>query len=163
MDTLNWLDFLFLALGGMLWIIGLAGCFLPVLPGPPLAYVGLLLQQLRDQPPFSTRFLLIWLLITIVVTILDYWIPIYGTKKFGGTRAGVWGATLGLVVGFFLGPWGIIIGPFVGALLGELTADQDSNKAWKAAFGSFVGFLLGTVLKLVVTGIMGWHLFKSIG
>jgi uncharacterized protein YqgC (DUF456 family) len=162
MDTLNWLDVLYLVLGGLLWVVGLAGCFLPVLPGPPLAFVGLLLQQLRDQAPFSTRFLLIWLLITITVTVLDYWIPIYGTKKLGGTRAGVWGATIGLVVGFFLGPWGIIIGPFFGALLGELLANQDSNKAWKAAFGSFVGFLLGTVLKLAVTGIIGWHLFKSI-
>jgi uncharacterized protein len=155
------MDILWMIIGSLFLLGGFIGCFLPLLPGPPLAYVGLLIQQLKSNPPFTTKELVIWLAIVAVVTLLDYWIPIYGTKKFGGTKAGVWGATIGLLLGFFLGPWGIIIGPFVGAFVGELLADQGSGKALKAAWGSFVGFLFGTVLKLVVCGVMGWYLIKT--
>lgn len=155
------MDILWMIIGSLFIVAGFIGCFLPMLPGPPLAYVGLLIQQLRSSPAFTTNQLLIWLAVVAAVTILDYWIPIYGTKKFGGTKSGVWGATIGLLAGFFLGPWGIIIGPFVGAFIGELLADQSSGQALKAAWGSFVGFLFGTVLKLVVCGAMAWYVVKT--
>ena len=155
------MDVVWMTLGVLLVLAGIAGSILPMLPGPPLAFVGLLLQQLRSEVPFSTREILIWLAVTIVVTLLDYWIPIYGTKKFGGTRAGAWGATIGLVFGFFLGPWGIVVGPFVGALLGELSANQESGRALKAAFGSLVGFLFGTILKLITCGVMAWFVIQT--
>jgi uncharacterized protein YqgC (DUF456 family) len=132
------MDIVWMVLGVVLVLVGIVGSVLPMLPGPPLAFVGLLVQQLRSDAPFSTQQVLIWLAITIVITILDYWVPIYGTKKFGGTQAGAWGATIGLLLGFFLGPWGIILGPFLGALAGELMANQESGKALKAAFGSLV-------------------------
>ena len=106
------MDILWMIVGSLFVLVGFIGCFLPVLPGPPLAYVGLLIQQLRSTPAFTTKQLLIWLVVVAAVTILDYWIPIYGTKNFGGTKSGVWGATIGLLAGFFLGPLGIIIGPF---------------------------------------------------
>jgi uncharacterized protein YqgC (DUF456 family) len=86
---------------------------------------------------------------------------VYGTKKFGGTSYGVWGCTIGLIVGFFIGPVGIIIGPFVGAFIGEMMANSDTHKAFKAALGSFIGFLLGTVIKLVACGIMMWYFVKE--
>lgn len=155
------MDTLWMIIGSLFLLAGFIGCLLPMLPGPPLAYVGLLIQQLRSSPVFTTKQLLIWLTVVAVVTLLDYWIPIYGTKKFGGTKSGIWGATIGLLFGFFLGPWGIVMGPFIGAFVGELLADQSSDKALKAAWGSFVGFLLGTVLKLTVCGVMGWHLVQS--
>lgn len=155
------MDIVWMVLGVVLVLVGIVGSVLPMLPGPPLAFVGLLVQQLRSDPPFSTQQVLIWLAITIVITLLDYWVPIYGTKKFGGTQAGAWGATIGLLLGFFLGPWGIILGPFLGALAGELMANQESGKALKAAFGSLVGFLFGTISKLIVCGVMGWYLIKS--
>lgn len=154
------MDSLWLILGILLMLAGLAGCILPFLPGPPLCFIALLLQQLRDDPPFSSEFLWLWAAIALAVTLLDYVIPVYGTKKFGGTTYGVWGSTIGLLIGLFLGPWGIIIGPFAGAFVGELLANTDSKQALRAAFGSFVGFLFGTLLKLVTCLVMIWYFVK---
>ena len=154
------MDSLWLILGILLMLAGLAGCILPFLPGPPLCFIALLLQQLRDDPPFSSGFLWLWAGIALAVTLLDYVIPVYGTKKFGGTTYGVWGSTIGLLVGLFVGPLGIIIGPFVGAFVGELLANTNSKQALRAAFGSFVGFLFGTLLKLVTCLVMIWYFVK---
>lgn len=156
------MDVFWLILGILLVLAGLVGCLLPLLPGPPLTYAGLLVLQLREVPPFSTKFLLIWAAVVVVVTILDYVIPIYGTKKFGGSNAGVWGCTIGLIAGFWLGPFGVIIGPFVGAYIGEWISVQNSDKALRAAIGSFLGFLTGTLLKLVVCGIMTYYFIVSL-
>lgn len=144
-------------IGIILMLVGIAGCVLPLLPGPPLCFVALLIQQLNSSAPFTTNFLLLWGGITIAVTALDYIIPLYGTKKFGGSKYGVWGCTIGLFVGLFIGPWGIIIGPFIGAFVGEIIANNDSSTALKSAFGSFVGFVFGTLLKLVACFAMGWY------
>lgn len=155
------MEILWMVVGGLLLVLGVLGCFLPALPGPPLGFLALLVQQLRAEPPFTTRFILVWLAVALIVTLLDYWIPVYSTKKLGGTRAGMWGATVGLIVGLFLGPWGLVIGPFFGAMAAELMNNQNSEVALKSALGSLVGFLLGTVLKLAVTTVMGWHLVAS--
>src|SRR6187402_403246 len=103
-------------LGTIFLLVGIAGCVLPLLPGPPLSFLALLVQQLNSPNPFSTKFLLIWGGITLVVTLLDYLIPVYGTKKFGGSKYGVWGSIAGLLIGLWFGPLGIIAGPFIGAL-----------------------------------------------
>lgn len=143
-------------------LVGLAGCILPFLPGPPLCYLALLLQQFRAEPPFTSKFLWIWAGVTVGVVIIEYVIPVYGTKKFGGTKYGVWGCTIGLVVGLFFGPIGIIAGPFIGALVGELIGNANSDQAMKAALGSFIGFLAGTVLKLIICGVMTYHYISSL-
>ena len=155
------MDTLWIILGIVLMLAAIAGCILPFLPGPPLAFGALLIQQLRETPPFSTEFLIWWGVIAGVVTLLDYVIPVYGTKKFGGTKYGVWGSTIGLVVGLFVPPLGLIIGPFVGAFIGEMIATSNSQVALKAALGSFIGFVVGTLLKLVVCLVMGWYLVVS--
>ena len=149
-------------IGIILLLAGIAGCILPLLPGPPLCFIALIIQQLNGEPPFTTNFLLLWGGITIVVTILDYVIPLYGTRRFGGSKYGIWGCTIGLIAGFWLGPFGIIIGPFVGAFVGEILANNDSATALKSAFGSFIGFLLGTMLKLVVCVIMCWYFVQFV-
>jgi uncharacterized protein YqgC (DUF456 family) len=151
------MDVVWLVLGILLMAGGLIGCVLPFLPGPPLCYLALLIQQLQSDPPYATKFLLIWAIVTVVVTGLDYVIPIYGTKKFGGTRYGMWGCVLGLIAGLWLGPVGIIIGPFIGAFIGELIANSSSDQALKAAFGSFAGFLAGTLLKLIACFVMIYY------
>lgn len=138
-------------------MIGIAGCFLPILPGPPLAFLGLWIQQLKEPNPFTAKFLWIWFGITLVVTAIDYWAPVYATKKFGGSKAGIWGCMIGLLLGFWMGPFGIIIGPLAGAFIGEIMNNQDSSKAMRAALGSFIGFLLSTLLKLIVCVIMFWY------
>ncbi len=138
-------------------LIGLAGSILPILPGPPICYLGLLIQQWREEPPYSTNFLIAWAVIAVGVSLLDYVVPMYGTKRFGGSKYGMWGCSIGLVVGIFFSPAGIVLGPFIGAFVGELISRNDSSHALRAAFGSFLGFLLGTLLKFVACVMMIWY------
>jgi uncharacterized protein len=156
------MDLVWMVTGGVLMLVGLIGSVLPFLPGPPLCFIGLWMQQLREVKPFSATFLWIWAAVTVVVVIADYVIPAYGTRKYGGSKYGMWGCILGMIAGFWLGPLGIIIGPFVGALVGELINSSDSQNALRAALGSFVGFLFGTVLKLIVCGVMTFYFVKSL-
>ncbi|MFS4456000.1 DUF456 domain-containing protein [Maribacter sp. 2304DJ31-5] len=145
------MDLTLLILGFFFMLIGILGSFLPVLPGPPLSWIGLLLLHLTNAVPMNRWFLGITLGIALIIFALDYIIPAIGTKKFGGTRAGMIGTTIGLIIGLLAPiPGGIIIGPFLGAFLGELSAKADNKTALKAAFGSFLGFLTGTFMKFVV-------------
>ncbi|TDT46785.1 hypothetical protein CLV90_0844 [Maribacter spongiicola] len=147
------MDIFLLVLGFILMLVGILGSFLPVLPGPPISWVGLLLLYSTSAITMNWTFLGITLAIALIVFGLDYVIPAIGTKKFGGTKAGVIGTTVGLLVALIfpvLGPFGIIIWPFVGALVGELLNKADKKTATKAAFGSFLGFLTGTFLKFMV-------------
>jgi uncharacterized protein len=155
------MDEVLLSVGVILMLDGLAGCVLPFLPGPPLCYLALLIQQFQSTSQYSSRFLIFWAVITVIVTALDYIIPIYGTKKYGGTKYGMWGCVIGLIAGLWLGPLGIIIGPFAGAFIAELIANSNSDQALRAAWGSFVGFLVGTLLKLIVCFIMIWYFIQA--
>ncbi len=135
-------------------ILGIIGSFLPILPGPLTSWVGLLVFHLTDVVPMNWTFLIITFIIALAIWILDYIIPAMGTKRYGGSRAGMIGTTIGLLVGLFSPiPGGIIIGPFFGALIGELIYKSDFDKAIKAAFGSFIGFVASTFLKFVVAVI----------
>jgi len=157
------MDYLLIVLGALFIIGGISGGVLPVLPGPPLSYIGLLLLHFTEKYQFETRFLIIWLIVAAVVTVADYFIPVWGTKRYGGSKQGIWGSIIGLVIGlFFFPPFGIIIGPFLGAIAGELVAGKDSGSALKSGFGSFMGFLLGTLMKLIASGLMAWHFGKEL-
>ena len=142
-------------------ILGIAGCLLPVLPGPPLSYLGLLAIHLTSKIDFSSKFLISWGIIVILVSILDYVIPIWGTKFFGGSKYGVWGSMVGLLAGLFIPPIGIIVGPFIGAVAGEMLAGNKQN-AIKAGFGSFIGFIAGTVVKMLVSLIMLYYFIAAL-
>lgn len=146
------MEYFFLILGLILIIVGFLGSFLPVIPGPPLSWFGLLCLYFVKGIPTDYWFLGISLFITIMISVLDYVIPAQGTKRFGGSKYGVWGTTIGLFVGIFTPvPLGFIVGPFVGALIGELIYDSSNiERALKAAVGSFIGFLAGTFIKIVV-------------
>lgn len=139
-------------------IIGIIGSIVPGLPGPPIAWVAMLLINFTSLEGFSTNMLVIFAVVAAIITVLDYVVPIWGTTKFGGTKAGAKGSTWGLVVsvivlpllGITPGPFGIVGilgGPFVGAYIGEMKAGNRDN-ALRAAFGSFIGFLAGTFMKL---------------
>ena len=158
------MDILWIVLGGILMLVGIAGCIVPIIPGPPISFVGMLMLQLTNNPPFDENFLWTWGIITAGVTVLDYVIPMWGTKKFGGTKRGVWGSTIGLFAGlFFFPPFGIIIGPFVGAFLGEMSSGKsDNKKALKSAIGSFVGFVAGTLVKFVACFGMAYYFVINI-
>jgi len=167
------MDIVLIIIGIILLLIGIIGCILPVLPGQAIAYLSLIMLELTEDAPFEEDFLVIMALIMIGVTVLDYVVPIWGTKKFGGTKRGLWGSAIGLVFGIIilpitgitLGPFGIfgiILGPFVGAYVGESMGGTESNKAFRAAFGSFIGFLTGTVMKLVYSGIVAYFFFSNL-
>lgn len=159
------MDELFLFLGFLLMLAGILGSLLPVLPGPPLSWLGLLLLYLAPSVPMEAWFLGITGIIALGVLVLDYLVPAMGTKRFGGSRAGMIGATVGLLVAIVfpvLGLFGIVIWPFLGAVAGELANRSDHRSALKAAFGSFVGFLTGTFLKFLLAVIyFGLFLFKA--
>ncbi|MEQ6121281.1 DUF456 domain-containing protein [Reichenbachiella sp. MALMAid0571] len=157
------MDYFWTILGIVLLIAGIIGCLLPILPGPPLGFLSLLVLQFKTNPPFSTSFILIWLAITIAVFTLDYTIPPMATKKFGGSRKGVTGSIVGLVVGLiFFPPFGLIVGSFLGAFIGEIIDGQQRGVALKSAFGSLIGFVTGSVLKLTTVFIMGYYFTASL-
>ncbi|MBQ9398075.1 MAG: DUF456 domain-containing protein [Bacteroidales bacterium] len=146
----------------ILGIVGLVGCILPVIPGPPLSWVGLLLVFLTHPEGMTTSLLIVWLVITVVVTILDYVAPSWITKKTGGSKAAARGTLVGLILGLiFFPPWGMIVGSFLGALIAEVVVNgSEVADSVKPAFGSFLGFLLSTGLKLTASGVMLFYIFK---
>jgi uncharacterized protein YqgC (DUF456 family) len=157
------MDWIWITLGVVLTVAGIAGCILPFIPGPPLSYIALVVLLIVDKNTFTSQFLITWFLVTIAVTLLDYYVPVWGTRKFGGSSKGVWGATIGLVAGIFIfPPFGIIAGPFLGAFVGELIEGKDTQAALRSGFGSFIGFIAGTVMKLTVSVIMAFYFFRAV-
>jgi hypothetical protein len=146
------MDIFLILLGFIFTLLGIAGSFLPVLPGPITGWVGLLLLYLTDAVPMSYTFLGITLAISILIWVLDYLIPAMGTKRFGGSKYGAIGATVGLLIGLIVPiPLGFVIGAFIGAFVGEMIYNSDFKRALKAAFGSFIGFLASTTIKFIVS------------
>lgn len=157
------MDYFLLALAIILIIFGLIGCVLPIIPGPPLSFLGILVLHFTRFAEYTTNFLLILAFIAILVTVLDYIVPVWGTKKFGGTKAGMWGATIGMIIGMiFLGPLGLIFGPLVGAIIGESIKGANNRDAFRAGMGAFIGFLTGVGLKLAASIYITWHFIKGI-
>lgn len=160
------MDIILLIVGFVLMLVGIVGSILPVIPGTPISWLGLIVLYLAPSIEFDWPFIIITGVIAIGIYIMDYIIPAIGTKKFGGSRAGAWGTFIGLIVGIIAPiPFGILIGPFVGALVGELAFNQTQGpQAVKAAFGSFIGFLASTFMKLFATfvflGLFCWKVWE---
>ena len=160
------MDTILITLGAICILAGIIGSFIPVIPGPPFSWLGLLLLYNTEQFPFDPWFIVVTGAIALLATLLDYYLPVAGTKKYGGSKRGVWGAIIGLFVAVFfpiLGPFGILIWPFLGAFLGELSQQKSQKNALRAAWGSFLGFLAGTLIKLgislVYAGIFMYQLW----
>ena len=156
------LDILLIVIGIIFLIAGIIGCITPVPPGPPLAYCSLILLQFTSFKPFSITFLVVWAIIIAIVTLLDYYVTVQGTKKFGGTKGGVWGATIGLIAGLFFTPIGILLGVLLGAFIGEILNRQTTGVAFKSAVGSFLGFLTGVFLKLLTCFVLAFYFIKGL-
>ena len=149
----------------VLGLVGIVGSIAPGLPGPPLSWVGLLVLNLwgggtdGGGDPMTLRFLLLWLAVTVVVTIVDYIVPAYFTKLTGGSKAGGWGAIIGLFAGLVYPPVGMILGSLLGAFVAELVfAKKDTVTSLKSALGAFLGFIFGTGAKLIASGIMLFYI-----
>ena len=156
------MDIFLLIIAFLFMLIGIIGCIVPGLPGTPIAYAGMWIAQATERVDFTWQTLLIWGIVTIVVSVLDYVSPAWGTKRYGGTRWGVWGSTIGVFVGLFFGAAGVILGPLVGAIIGELMSGQEFSKALKAGWGSFVGIFFGTIIKLICCGMMTVALIQAL-
>ncbi len=145
------MDIILVSLAAFLMILGILGSFLPVLPGVPISWAGLLVLYLAPSIPMNYWFLGITLLVAVLIYALNLIIPAMGTKRYGGSKFGMIGATIGLVVGLFSPvPFGVIIGPFLGAFIGEIINKSNRKSALKAAFGSFIGFLASSFMELIV-------------
>ena len=151
-----------IVLAVILAVIGIIGSIVPGLPGPPLSWVGLLLAFLSHKlggADMTLTFVLIWLGVTIIVSILDYTVPARFTKLAGGSKAGSQGALIGMIIGIFLTPIGMIPCSLAGAFLAEMFQENKSaTDALKAALGTFAGFLVGTGLKLIASVTMAYYI-----
>lgn len=149
-------------------IIGLVGAVVPGIAGPPFSFLSLLALSFVEGIDYSTSFLVVMGVIGAIIFVLDYVVPVWGTKKFGGTKAGTRGSTIGLILGllitimFPIGFIAVLLGPFVGAYLGEKNAGTDDHNAWRAAFGSFMGFLAGTFIKIVYAIVCIVYIVKDL-
>lgn len=144
------MEIILIVLSFLLVLGGLAGCVLPVLPGPPLAYAGMLLVHITDKAEFSWVQLVSWLVLVVVLQVLDYITPLLGSKYSGGSEHGNRGCVAGTILGLFFMPWGIVLGPFLGAVLGEMLGGRDLEHALKAGFGTFLGVVFGVLLKMAL-------------
>lgn len=155
------MDIVYIIIGWTLLVIGTLGCFIPVLPGPPVAYASLLLAYAVGA--ISGMTLLVAGAVTIAILILDCFVPAIGARKFNCSRAGIFGCLVGTVIGLFFLPFGIIIGAFLGALLGEtVVARKNLGPALRGAFGAILGYLAGIVLKLACCGFLAFCFYKAV-
>lgn len=161
---------IFLSICALLLVfVGIVGCIVPIIPGVVLSYAGLLCAWCTSYSGLSSAAVWVWLAVTVAVSAADYFLPGWMTQRFGGSRAGAVGATVGVVAGLFFMPWGVVLGPFVGAVVGELLHDHsDTARAFRIGFGSFLAFIVGTGLKLaaaigmfVLVVVDIWNPFKE--
>jgi uncharacterized protein YqgC (DUF456 family) len=153
-----------LALG--LIAVGVAGTILPVLPGLPVVFAGMVLAAwIDDFERVGYVSLAILGAITLLSIVVDLLSGVLGARRFGASRAAVYGAAIGTVVGLVLGLPGLILGPFIGALVGELSARRDMMRAGKVAFGTWLGLIVAAVVKLslvfAMLSIFGFAYFFS--
>lgn len=159
----NFTPILIVATAIIISLVGIIGCIVPVLPGPVFSFAAVLLVKFTTDIPVTNQLLLVFGIITAIVTVVDTILPIYMPKKFGSSKMGIFGATLGLIIGLFLPPLGFIIGPFIGALAGEFLKTKNTANSLVAGIGTFIGFMLGTVLKLGLSmAITAWLIVKAL-
>ena len=143
-------------IGFLLALVGIAGCVLPAIPGPPLSFLALLLlSYVKNWEPFSAAFLIIMGALAVSLIIADYVIPAVGAKKYGASKYGIWFSIIGMILGIvFIPPFGIFIGAFIGAIFGEILAGKKGRTALKVGWGVFIGNMVGIGLKLAYSGFV---------
>ena len=158
------LEIIVIIFGSILILLGIAGSILPVLPGPPLSFIGLLLLALVNHfsPPLTSTLVILMGLLTIAVVGLDYIMPVWGAKKYGASKWGLWGSVVGMVIGVFFSPLGMLLGGLMGAVIAEWLIHRETGHALRAGWGVIIGTLLGTILKLVVSAVMAYYFIRAL-
>jgi len=148
-----------IVIGSILMLLGLAGSILPILPGPPLSFIGLFLLALLKHfsPPLTPTLVIILAIVTIIVTVMDYIIPLMGAKRYGASKWGVWGSVLGMAIGIFWSPFAMVVGAFIGAVVVEWLIGKNKGEALRAGWGVVMGTLFATILRLGVSGMMTYY------
>jgi uncharacterized protein YqgC (DUF456 family) len=151
-------------LGAILQLVGIAGCVLPWLAGPPFNFAGLILLSIaKGWEPFSPVFLIVMGVLTVMTMVLDYAMPLAGTRRFGASKRGFWGAFIGMAAGALVfPPFGLIVGAFLGAVAGELSAGKERSAALRAGWGVFAGMMAAMAVKLVVSGVMTFYFVRAL-
>ena len=145
-------DLLLLIIGVILCLIGIVGSFVPIIPGPMTSWFGLLVLNFTDAVDFNLQFLAITLIIAIIISAMDFIIPIIGVKKLGGSKGGLIGASIGLITGLIImGPIEIFLGSFIGAIAGEMINKKNFTDSLKPALGSLIGILIGSGIKFCLS------------
>ncbi len=142
-------------------LVGIVGTVIPSLPGPPLCFVSLLVVYFACPGQVTLGLLLVMLVVTIVVTVLDYLTPVALTKMGGGSKSAMWGTTIGTFAGLLFMPWGLILGPLIGAFVGEMRNNKNVGHAIKVALMSFVSFVLSTGIKLMASLVMTYYVVQA--
>jgi hypothetical protein len=153
-----------IVIASILMLLGLAGSILPVLPGPPLSFIGLFLLALLRyfSPPLTTTFVITLAIVTILVIVMDYIIPLVGAKRYGASKWGVWGSVLGMAIGIFWSPFAMLVGAFVGAVVVEWLVHKKKREALRAGWGVVMGTLFATILRLGVSGMMTYYFVRAL-
>ncbi len=147
--------------GLLIAVVGLMGCIIPAIPGPPLNYLSLIILELAIDDAFPADFYFLWGGIVIAVTVLDYILPIMGVKVYKASSFGIWGSIIGMLIGIlFFPPFGMILGLFIGAVLGELIAGKEEWEALKIGSVTFFASMLMIFIKLAVSGVMMYYFIK---
>jgi len=152
------IEVILIILGVLVAIAGIIGCIIPAIPGPPLNFISLLILELAIEDAFSMEFYIIWGIITVMVTVLDYVLPLFGAKVYKASGYGIWGSIIGMIIGtIFFPPFGMILGLLLGAVAGELIAGKEGSEAVKVGTVTFITSLLMIVVKLSVSGVMTYY------
>jgi len=148
-----------IVISSILMLLGLAGSILPILPGPPLSFIGLFLLALLKHfsPPLTPTLVIILAIVTILVIVMDYIIPLLGAKKYGASKWGIWGSVLGMAIGIFWSPFAMLLGAFIGAVVVEWLVGKKKGEALRAGWGVVMGALFATILRLGVAGMMTYY------
>lgn len=155
------LETLLIILGFTIAIVGLVGCIIPAIPGPPLNFLSLVILEIAIEDAFSTDFYILWGVITVIVFLLDYILPIMGAKVYKASAYGIWGSIIGMILGIlFFPPFGMILGLFAGAVLGELIEGKEEWQAVKVGTVTFIASMLMILIKLAASGVMLFYFIK---
>jgi uncharacterized protein YqgC (DUF456 family) len=153
-----------IVIGSILILLGLVGSIFPILPGPPLSFIGLFLLSLEKHfsSPLTPTFVIVMAIVTILVTAIDHILPFIGAKKYGASKWGVWGSVVGMMIGIFWPPIGMLVGAFIGAVVTEWLIQKKKGEALRAGWGVMIGIFWGMGLKLGVSGMMAYYFIRAL-
>ena len=155
------MDTLLIILAILLCIVGFIGSIIPGLPGHPLNYLAMWCIQ-WPLHPFTTTTLIVFGVLTVIVLVLDYLIPIWTGKKYGATRQGIIGSMIGMLLGIVFTPIGMLLGTFLGAIIGDMVAGRTTSQATRSGVATFMGTIISIGFKVALSGIMTFMVFYKL-